>query len=588
MYTSGVRREGPLDPWRDRFDAALARGDEDFVAERLDAWARDGAIQEHIYADYFESLSGAICAAYPHLARHQANRALGLERVEEALDWLRIAREALDPEDTITGTDLTIDEALVLREDGRWSDSIALLDDAEALAALDRQKLRIANMRAVIAISWQHDYTGADQIFESILALARQQADKTSLLTALINRALSVHRFAGRFDRMQQDADEVVRLYRGDVPDVDRIYIARIRARAAVESCAEGASQALADYANEARTSPWARSDALVFEALHAVDEGRTEGVEDALRQVEEGSTPASVDLLLAACIRLRAEGLQGRPIGATLELVERRMHSEPFWRCWGLADIAHSLLLVGDRTRAEHHARGALELANRHGFAFEAFIATTVLAASSEGPERCARAVAAAKHGGYADVLLKRFRPFAEAILQAGRSRSADPDYEAELLDRLGSRAIRVSLFGGLAVWIGTERVEERAWSRPKSRALFAFLVLRQGRPATYDEAALALWPDLDERMARQSLLNAMTHVRKALGPDIFETGHNVIRLRKDLWIDLAVVMRASSLDESTREIVRQPLLPEYAYEDWFADGWMAIDAHLAGLISP
>ncbi|MBX7131898.1 MAG: hypothetical protein K1X67_04375 [Fimbriimonadaceae bacterium] len=592
--------EDGLDPWRHQFERALERGDEAFVARKLDAWSREGAVQEHAYSAYYDRLSPSTCAAFPHLARHRAQRALERERVVEALDWLEIARSSLQSEDATTAVDLSIDEALILREDGRWQESIALLDRVERESVLlDRQKLRVANMRAVIAISSQHDYPLAANLFESIVDLSQKQSDKTSLLTALINQALSVHRFSGRFDRMLEAADEIVRIYRGDVPDIDRIYVARIRARAAVESCHPEASALAQGYLDEARVSPWAKGDALVFSAFDrlnsalgshrkAYDDESVQDVLSRLREVELQVTPTSVDLMLASAARLRAEAMGSiESTSSTVDQFARRVHHEPFWRCWGLCEQAHSCLISGDRARVEEVAGEALALAEQHGFGFERFLATVILAASSGSPKRCWAAIRLMQEGGYERVLLVRFAPYAELVLQGSLSISSDPSFEAGLLDALGSQAIRVSVFGGLVVWIGARRLTDKDWGRPRSRALFAYLVLRSGTAATYDEAACALWPDLNEKMARQSLLNALTHLRKALGTSIVDTGHNLIRLRSDLWIDLKLLLASKNPDESLRELAEQPLLPEYAYEDWFADQRIELEGRIQGLMT-
>lgn len=91
---------------------------------------------------------------------------------------------------------------------------------------------------------------------------------------------------------------------------------------------------------------------------------------------------------------------------------------------------------------------------------------------------------------------------------------------------------------------------VDDPGWRRERVRSLLALLARR--REVTRTEAAAALWPDLDERSARNNLRVNLRHLQEVLQPDrpaeeppwILRVVGDRLRLVVDEWFTLDVVL--------------------------------------------
>lgn len=118
----------------------------------------------------------------------------------------------------------------------------------------------------------------------------------------------------------------------------------------------------------------------------------------------------------------------------------------------------------------------------------------------------------------------------------------------------------LRISVFGGLSVWIGETRIPERAWGRRHARTLMALMALSPGHDVSRMEAAEALWPGIDYARGRVNLCTVVTSLRATLGQPrgkALYVGSEMGRL----WLDGELV----SCDiDAFEDLARSVLAPE------------------------
>src|SRR5215472_13789530 len=75
---------------------------------------------------------------------------------------------------------------------------------------------------------------------------------------------------------------------------------------------------------------------------------------------------------------------------------------------------------------------------------------------------------------------------------------------------------------FGCLALFEAAGRTDPSLASRPRKLAVLSWLALRPRRSATRDSIVGVFWPERDEQRAFNSLSDALSHLRRALGPEM------------------------------------------------------------------
>lgn len=107
----------------------------------------------------------------------------------------------------------------------------------------------------------------------------------------------------------------------------------------------------------------------------------------------------------------------------------------------------------------------------------------------------------------------------------------------------------LRLHTLGPFEVWIGEERLPDKAWRTYRSRFLLACLASRGGRPVLADTVIEQFWPGVRPDAGKKNLSQTASDLRKTLSEHGFDPPeelvirkHDVIALNFDLplWSDL------------------------------------------------
>jgi DNA-binding SARP family transcriptional activator len=126
-----------------------------------------------------------------------------------------------------------------------------------------------------------------------------------------------------------------------------------------------------------------------------------------------------------------------------------------------------------------------------------------------------------------------------------------------------------RIQLCGRLKVDIEGEHVTPLLRGR-QGRVLLAYLVLKNGEPATRDELIEAIWPDTLPVDPGAALRTQLSHLRQALGTDAVAGRETIeLRLPEGTWVDLQAAHRSADVADAALRA-----------EDW-RDAW--VHGHIA-----
>src|SRR5688500_4334965 len=118
------------------------------------------------------------------------------------------------------------------------------------------------------------------------------------------------------------------------------------------------------------------------------------------------------------------------------------------------------------------------------------------------------------------------------------------------------------------------------------KTRALLAFLALQNGAPQSRERLAALLWEDADAELARSSLRQALTALRRALPAklhacveaDAQQVALNLALVQVDVHRLRALLAEATADTlKAARKLAAEPLLEGFdarsgAFEEWVA----------------
>lgn len=133
---------------------------------------------------------------------------------------------------------------------------------------------------------------------------------------------------------------------------------------------------------------------------------------------------------------------------------------------------------------------------------------------------------------------------------------RGVVPDAASGLAPR--AKRFRLLTFGRMAL-LETMTVEEPTLAaRPRKLALLAWLALRPGRRATRDLIISVFWGGRGEERARNSLSDALSHLRRVLGRNAIRTqaGDVLVDTETTLDVDALELIEAANAGEHQRVI--------------------------------
>ena len=145
----------------------------------------------------------------------------------------------------------------------------------------------------------------------------------------------------------------------------------------------------------------------------------------------------------------------------------------------------------------------------------------------------------------------------------------------------------VRVWLLGGFRVSVGSRAIGQDAWRLRKAAALVKLLALAPGHRLHREQAAEALWPNLEFLAASNNLRQALHVARRILEPDPAMTSRYLnlsgerlaLCSEGQIWVDAVAFEEAAdtarrsedpSAYRAAIELYTGELLPEDRYEEW------------------
>lgn len=141
----------------------------------------------------------------------------------------------------------------------------------------------------------------------------------------------------------------------------------------------------------------------------------------------------------------------------------------------------------------------------------------------------------------------------------------------------------IFLRLLGGFSVRVGSN--DEVAIASKKARGLLTYLALAHGKSASREQIAAMFWPDSGDNEARQSLRQALSALRKALGAgagDWLRTdGGQIVLSSERIEVDVDRILEGLASDEDEQALIGSqratgPLLPDHTFGSAEIDDWL------------
>jgi predicted ATPase/DNA-binding SARP family transcriptional activator/DNA-binding CsgD family transcriptional regulator len=169
--------------------------------------------------------------------------------------------------------------------------------------------------------------------------------------------------------------------------------------------------------------------------------------------------------------------------------------------------------------------------------------------------------------------------------------------------------QTVRIRLFGGFSVSVGSRTIRQDEWRSKKAAALVKLLALAPGHRMHREQAMDLLWPDSATRAASNNLRQVVHAARRVLDPApsslnrylSLEDEHLILCPQGQLWMDVDAFEEAARTARRARDpsvygaaldLYAGDLLPDNRYEGW-AEGrreelrqlYLALHLELAGL---
>src|SRR3712207_1972968 len=138
-------------------------------------------------------------------------------------------------------------------------------------------------------------------------------------------------------------------------------------------------------------------------------------------------------------------------------------------------------------------------------------------------------------------------------------------PQFGSEAQDAVGevTETLRVHLFNGFRVSVGSRVIDQGRWRHSKATALVKLLALAPSHQRHREDVMNLLWPELEARAASNNLRQALHWARHALEP-IPRASSSYLARRGDLlvmcpsgqlWVDIEAFEEAASVARRSRE---------------------------------
>lgn len=397
---------------------------------------------------------------------------------------------------------------------------------------------------------------------EAILLLQEVGGTPVQQASVLVQRATMIDVWQGRYDRVWDAHARVAALFAPKPPAVILAFLSVLEAEVALHCSDPESSTIFQRFLERATAAGYVvfQQQARLYLAYAAALRGERTLAQRLLEQTQ--ATGGEYDFLFTLIPLLLQQDL-ALPLDLPVE--------RPSSSLWTL--FALPLVDRGERREALRLLAIAAEVAEELGNPLAQLRAAYFTALAQPDQAHLTQCLQGAEQHQLNDELLAL--PQIGHVLSVALAHGVAPMSVCRLLQRAGLSALVVRGFGGLLLQGNAGMI---SWTRPKARALFAYLWLAAGKPVLVERVVEALWSGADAEKGRQSYRTHATYLRRALGEGCLEATQERVRLLlpEPCFDDRQLLLRAHESEDPTLwrhallVVGEEEFLPEFAYEDW------------------
>jgi DNA-binding SARP family transcriptional activator len=533
--------------------------------------------------------------------------ALKCEHSGDVAGALRLARRALE---TARTDGQPLETARALTAVGRYRFRLGQYETARKLAqeALEMtdpflEPQAVVHTEALLLLGMcaleTNSLVECERCYRSAVDLAREIGHMLLFQRALHNLGSAVYLFGGQFDlAIEADSQSLQICRERGYSDWIMFPLMTLSIAYQVTGQRECAQETLRELRAIAQPGSGGDGYACYVSGMLALDEDDLQKAEAELTRARTmaeslGDPSLNLDTRLGICrmYRLRGEGSKalawaedalGFADRVGYRIYQGRAHLE----------YGRAIWLNGDLVSAENDLKQAETIFTEMGLNYDLAEVHLLLAALYQQRKDLRAGVllpqvsTAIQAGGYG-FLLERERslvyPLAQ-YLDAPNKQAADAAAKLlEAIQRVPPKPLRVTTFGGLAVWVGAQMVDARSLRQRRVGELLALLLSSPGYSLSAEQVTEAMCPDKDPEAAVHFYHHAISALRRVLEPDIPDRRFSCRYLDvSDERITL-IIPPGSRLDflefeqcirqrdwEKALEIYAGEYLPMFSYQEW------------------
>jgi DNA-binding SARP family transcriptional activator len=589
---------GPaLAEWEPVIQDWLAQRRFDLVLDRFEEWDRSYSEWWTRFGSYLDKIPTSLIHERSRILLRTILPLYWSGKETEAFSLLQTVEERYaklnDPSATI---DAKICRANLYLISQRYDRAMAAHSELAKQPLNIEQRLNVCNALAILHSTYTRQLDEARRLFLETEELALDRGTTMTYLISFMNRAWHVELPQGRFNEAGFIAQKLIEA-RPSAKDSPFIRMCALLIRGAIEfergsELTPITLEACCTLAVDLGYMDNALMAAELTACFYAERGMRTETDQWTARC----ETMTGVDLHKATALhwaKARCSACENDVAAMTRHLENARVTSIVFDVEVGtLLESARCWIEVGNVEKAADLAQEAIAKAEEHQMAWHACRARLVLCACEVKGVRdeLSKLLQCSLLNEYDDLFTSRERILASRVLGHALALEIETDYARSLVAKLGKRIVQIRVFGGLQVSVGSRKVEEPSWVRPKARALFTCLCLHHRRPVPVDQVIEWFWPDSDFESVRNSLRVTLSYIRSALnqGDTTDRTAKYVnfegewisLDLGPGGWLDFEAFERMAKRALASRsdidaiqqalELAEKPFLPEYALCEW------------------